>query len=219
MRTLSDSLRALLLDSPIQAEALSDGIVNLSALARRLRPALEREHLKTFTDGAIVMALRRLAPALPSSRAPVHAAATVRTVTVRSGLVEYALENSRTLLKVQEKLLSLAEQDEDLYVHAGRGVAETAIIVSSPLEERLRGMLEGERVLKRFADLSIISIRFHPDTAHVPGVYYPFFRTLAWHGINFIEILSGFSELTFVFEDKEVDRAFATLKPLTRHPA
>jgi hypothetical protein len=215
MRTITDSIRTILQKSPYLAEAVSEGIINYSALGRKLRPQLEEGHLKKFTEGAIVMALKRLRNATPPKRSRIHVAATVRNITVRSNLVEYAFQNSRTLLKVQEKLLALAEKEEDTFVNFARGVFETAIIVSAPLEKKLQELTAAEACLKQFHRLSSVSIRFHPDTAHIPGIYYPFFQALAWHGINFIEIVSGFSELTFVFEDKEVDQAFAVIKNLT----
>lgn len=215
MRTISDSIRDILQRSPYLAEAVSDGIINYSALARKLKPQLEEEHLKTFNEGAIVMALKRIGKLTPSTRSQFHVSKTVRNITVRSNLVEYAFQNSRTLLRVQEKLLAVAEKEEDVIVNFAPGIFETAIIVSAPLETRLSELTEDEHCIKKFHKLSSISIRFHPDTAHIPGIYYPFFQALAWHGVNFIEIVSSFSELTFVFEDKEVDRAFAIIKGLT----
>jgi aspartokinase len=215
MRTIAASIRSILERSPAMAEALSDGIINYSGLARKLKPQLEKEHLKTFTEGAIVMALKRIGNVNPLSRSQVHIAKTVRNITVRSNLVEYAFQNSRSLLKVQEKLLALAEKEEDSFVNFAPGIFETAIIISAPLEKTLQELTKQESCIKQFHTLSSISIRFHPDTALIPGIYYPFFQALAWHGINFIEIVSGFSELTFVFEDKEVDKAFSVIKGLT----
>lgn len=215
MRTIADTIRRMLEQSPHLAEALSEGIINYSALARKLRSQVENEHLKKFTEGAIIMALKRTEKLSPASRSQVHVSKTVRNITVRSNLVEYAFQNSPTLLKVQEKLLALTEKDEDSTVNFARGVFETAIIMSSNLEEKLQVLTRNEICLKRFHRLSSISIRFHPDTAHIPGIYYPFFQALAWHGLNFIEIVSGFSELTFVFEDNVVDKAFAVIKGQT----
>lgn len=215
MRTISDSIRNILHHSPYLAEALSDGIINYSALARKLKPQLEEEHMKTFNEGAIMMALKRIGKGTPSARSHVHVANTVRNITVRSNLVEYAFQNSRALLKIQEKLLGIAEKEEDAIVNIAPGIFETAIIVSAPLEKKLQELTANEHCIEKFHKLSSISIRFHPDTAHIPGIYYPFFQALAWHGVNFIEIVSGFSELTFVFDDKEVDKAFAVIKGLT----
>jgi hypothetical protein len=215
MRTIADSIRRTLQQSPALAEALSQGIINHTALARRLKPQLEEEHLKKFTDGAVVMALKRLGSGTPASRSRLHVAHTVRNITVRSNLLEMAFQNSRTLLKAQEKLIALTEKEEDLFVTIARGVFETAIIVGSSAEAALKELTAGETVVATFQRLSSVSIRFHPDTARIPGIYYPFFQALAWNGINFIEIVSGFSELTFIFEDGEVDRAFAVIKAVT----
>ena len=60
MRTISDSIRDIIRRSPYLAEGIADGIINYSGLARKLKPQLEEEHLKTFNEGALVMALKRI---------------------------------------------------------------------------------------------------------------------------------------------------------------
>ncbi|MBI3366167.1 hypothetical protein HY041_00875 [Candidatus Roizmanbacteria bacterium] len=37
-------------------------------------------------------------------------------------------------------------------------------------------------------------------------------KSLAWMGINVIEVVSSYTELTIVLENKDVDRAFSVLK-------
>src|SRR3989344_1858237 len=156
MRTVSDSIREILQRSPYLAEAVADGIINYSALARKLKPQLEEEHLKTLNEGAIVMALKRIGKLSPSARSQFHVSKTVRNITVRSNLVEYAFQNSRTLLKVQEKLLAVAEKEEDVIVNFAPGIFETAIIVSAPLEKKLSELTEDEHCINKFHKLSSI---------------------------------------------------------------
>lgn len=219
MKTIQEAVEEILTQSPHLSEALSEGIVNFSALSRTLRPEVEKKELKNFTDGAIVMALRRLQKLTKPARSRLHAGNTVRNISVRSHLVQYAYENSLCLHRVQGELLKLAEAEEDAYVHFARGAFDTAIIVSDSLEDHLRTLARGERILKRFTDLSAISIRFHSSITHIPGIYYPFFQTLAWRGINIVQVVTGFAELTFLFEEKDVDRAFTAIKALTVKPA
>lgn len=40
----------------------------------------------------------------------------------------------------------------------------------------------------------------------------PLLKTLAWHGINIIEIVSSFNEITIILEDSFVNQAFSVLK-------
>jgi len=50
---------------------------------------------------------------------------------------------------------------------------------------------------------------------NVPGVYYPILKALALEGISFVEVLSVNTEFGILFEDKDVNRAFSTIKKLT----
>ncbi|TSC58978.1 MAG: hypothetical protein Greene041619_159 [Candidatus Peregrinibacteria bacterium Greene0416_19] len=58
-------------------------------------------------------------------------------------------------------------------------------------------------------------MRFHKDITAIPGIYYPFFQAFAWHGLNVVQIIAGYAELGFIFYSKDIDRAFAVVKPLT----
>lgn len=215
MYSITKSVQDLLRDSPWLTEALGSGIVNLSSLARQLKPELEKKHLRSFTDGAIIMALKRVQASLPTKRAKLHAASTVHSLSVRSNIVQYAFENSDSLLEIQEALLQRAKSDEGTTVFFARGTFDTGIIVSENLEEELRELTAKEALIKSFRDLSYISIRFKKDITDIPGIYYPFFQAMAWHGLNVVQIIAGFAELGLIFHSKDIERAFAVIKPLT----
>ena len=126
MQTITTSVKNLLQESPWLTEALGEDIVNLSSLARKLKPELEKTHLRSFTDGAVIMALKRVQASLPTKRAKLHAAQTVQSISMRSNIVQYAFHNSPTLMKVQEKLLQRTQEDEDNCVFFARGTFDTA---------------------------------------------------------------------------------------------
>ena len=217
MRTITESVEAILRESPSLAEALAEGIVNYSSLARKLRPQLEEEHMKNFTEGAVVMALKRLEKATATTRSKLHAKGTVRSITTQSNLVEYAFKNSLQLQKVQQKLLQAAGKEEESFVYFTRGTYNTALIVSESLEKLLLAETKCETSIKKFQGLSCISIRFQHDITDIPGVYYPFFQALAWRSINFVQIVPGFAELAFLLADKDVEKAYSVIKQLTQN--
>ncbi|TSC57301.1 MAG: aspartate kinase 2, partial [Candidatus Peregrinibacteria bacterium Greene0416_19] len=156
MQTITASVEQLLRESPWLTEALGEGIVNLSALARILKPSLEKQHLRSFTDGAVIMALKRVQAGLPTKRARLRVSQTVQSLTVRSNIVQYAFQNSPTLMKAQEKLLQRAHDDEDACVFFARGTFDTGIIVNESLEDLLQKVTVGEKLIKSFRGLSYI---------------------------------------------------------------
>src|SRR3989339_232441 len=120
MKTITSSVRNMIRESQWLTEALGEDILNLSALARKLKPRLEEIHLRPFTEGAIVMALRRIQKTLPTQRARSSAAPTVQSLSMRSNIVQYAFQNSSTLLHAQERLLLQAQHNEDSCVFFAR---------------------------------------------------------------------------------------------------
>ena len=60
MKTISSVVEHYIKTKPFLLSALSQGIINLTSLARNMMPELEQELGKDVKQGAIVMALKRL---------------------------------------------------------------------------------------------------------------------------------------------------------------
>jgi hypothetical protein len=88
------------------------------------------------------------------------------------------------------------------------------MILSRNLEEGLRRALKGEKITACLRLLSSLSVQL-PEGAHlVPGLYSLLLRTLAWEGINVVEVVSTLHEFNLILEDKRIDQAFAAIKNL-----
>ncbi|MDE2026665.1 MAG: aspartate kinase, partial [Patescibacteria group bacterium] len=97
------------------------------------------------------------------------------------------------------------------------GVSETTIIASEEVFDEIRKLFTKEIVLSSYKNLSSITIRMPKEVMETPGIFYFFLKSLAWEGINIMEVVSTNLELTLILEDKEVNRAFAILKSLFTH--
>ena len=62
--TVSDSVSEIVSRKPFLEEALASGLINLSSLARDIYPEVSKRMEKEVKHGAIVMALKRLKPAV-----------------------------------------------------------------------------------------------------------------------------------------------------------
>jgi hypothetical protein len=91
---------------------------------------------------------------------------------------------------------------------------ESVVVVNKEFEKEFLKLFKKEKP-KRIDDLSVITLRLPEASLAVPGVYYPILKTLAAEGISFIEIMSVNTELSIVFSDTDVDKAFAALKRVT----
>ena len=92
-----------------------------------------------------------------------------------------------------------------------QGLFETTIITSTPLVPAVEKAFAAEQRIARLDDLAAVVIRLPADSVHQPGVHYSLLKQLAWHGLNVVEVVSTYTELTVVFARQDVDRAFSVL--------
>ena len=62
MLTIPNAVEEVIKKKPFLEGALVEGLINLSALARQLKPEIEKQVGKAVNDSAVIMALNRLAP-------------------------------------------------------------------------------------------------------------------------------------------------------------
>ena len=93
-----------------------------------------------------------------------------------------------------------------------RGIHESNIVVSSSLNDFVNKHLDNETFIAVQENLSAISISLPQDNSKIAGLYYHFFKRLAWEGIVLYEVLSTTNEFTILVEDEYVDKAFTAIK-------
>jgi hypothetical protein len=213
MRTTAAVVEDLVSESPLLEEGLATGVLNLSALARRLRPRVEAALAKRVSDAAVMMALKRLAPRVAApERAVVKLLRQMRDLTVRSNLVEFTFRSSPTLLECQRDLLQTIAKERDAFLTYTQGVFEATLIASARLAGRIEATFRSERLVSRLDDLSAIVIPLPPKSVQTPGVHYTLLKQLALADLNVVEVVSTYGELTIVLAKDDVDRAFSILK-------
>lgn len=214
MITISKAVEEVMARSPFLAEALSEGIANISQVARRIRPQVEKRLYEKVSESAIAMALRRLERKKRHTRSGEDFLKGLSDISVRSNLVEFVCSNdARFMAKYREALRTL-RSDIDTFCCFSQGLHESIFIVSERVAAPLAKQLPKGAVMRHMDGLSAITLRLPEESLEVPGVYYPVLKALAWGGINFIEIVSVDRELSIVFEEQDVDRAFSVIKSL-----
>ncbi len=213
MITVAEVTRKYVLESPLLEEGLDRSIINLSALARELRPRIEEELGKNVSPAAIIMALKRLSPELlKGTRRKPMIERQLGDLIVRSNLVELIFRHSDSIWEKQKQLLHRIEHDRDTFLTYTQGIFEVMLVASSSIEKAVLDIFSAEKVVCHLRDLSAITIRLSPRTVYVPGVYYSILKHLAWENVNVVDVVSTYTEFTVLIENQNVDRAFSILK-------
>lgn len=216
MLTVPSLVEEYVAKSPYLEEGLLRNLINLSSLARVIKPELEKRLYKPISEGSIVMSLKRLSISLKSKNTGLDKIlAQLTDITIRSNLVELTFDNSSTLLAKQTKLLTEISGQKNNFLTFSTGVYETSIFISANLSSKVEELFKEEKLRNKMGDLSAITIILPEEAVYVPGVYYSMLKTLAWEGINFVEVVSSFTELTIIVENSKIDKAFSVLKKLS----
>ncbi|MDP2161402.1 MAG: aspartate kinase [Flavobacterium sp.] len=216
MKTISSVVEHYIKTKPFLLSALSQGIINLTSLARNMMPELEQELGKDVKQGAIVMALKRLSEDLDFrlNHRILKVLKNLGEITVRSSLTDYTFAVSETILDKQADLISEINAYQDIFYTSSRGVNETNIVVSDVVSHLVLKHFANERLFQKQDKLASITVKLPKDNVSVPGVYYYIFQRLAWEGISINEVISTSNEFTVLVSEEEVDLAFKVIKDL-----
>ena len=201
---------------PFLEGALVDGLINLSALARQIKPEVEERIGKTVNDSAVIMALNRLVPRLElmSAMKIKNVVENMGDIVVRSNLSDFTFLNTSTLYGLQARLLNEVHSLKNVFCTFSQGIYETTLVVSVPLVKEL---FANERIISSNTNLSLITVRLPSENTACPGVYYYLFKELAWDNINIVEVISTANEFTIVVGDHDIHRAFTILMEAKRN--
>ncbi len=216
MKTISSIVENYISSKPFLLTALSQGIINLTSLARVIVPEIEQELEKEVKQGAVVMALKRLSSDLDfrTNHKIVKVLKDIGEITVRSFLTDYTFYISDSILKKQEELLSHINVKKDVFYTSSRGVNETNIVISSSMNELVESVFEGEKMMQKAVNLSAITVKLPEENVSTSGIYYFIFQRLAWEGVVIKEVISTTNEFTILVNDDQIDIAFKVVKDL-----
>lgn len=216
MKTIAATVSQYVKNKPYLASALSDGIINLTSLARKIHPDIEAMMNKPINQGAIIMSLKRVSDdaRYSATKKIIKVLKNLGDITVRSSLVDYGFLLSETLLLTQANLLKKIEFKKDVFYTSSRGVAESNIVVSQNIVPLVDELFQNEVCQSKVEDLSSITIKLPTDNVKVPGIYYFLFQRLSWEGVNITEVISTSNEFTILMDEDQVDIAFKVIKDL-----
>lgn len=204
--------------SPFLREAMTDDLINVSALARKLKAEIEDLVGKEVNEGAIVMAIKRMTPGLYHrlNIKITNVMGELGDFLVRSNLEDFTFENSDAFKAKQTELIEEINKDNDTFFTLCKGVTETTFIVSSQHSETVSRLFKNAKLKSHTKDLASVTVKLPSINTEIYGIYYYILKHLAWEGININEIVSTSNEFTVVVKQDDVDKAFKILMQLKR---
>lgn len=218
MSSISKVTEDIINRSPFLREAMTENLINISALARKIRPEVEKGTGKEIKEGAIVMAIKRMTPGV-YHRLDLKIKNVIGGIgdfLVRSDLIDFTYENSETLRDCQRQLIQFVSNDKDSFFTLCKGITESTYILNAKYEDEVKRIFINERIKGHNTNLSSITVKLPETNTETYGVYYYIMKHLAWEGINIEQVVSTANEFTGIVNSEDIDNAFKILMQLKR---
>ena len=210
MIKVSEIVVEMLQKDEMALEALRAGVLNLSSYARKIQPQIEKRLYKPVKLGSIVTALSRI-KLEDKGIVPLRPDVRIEDMSIKSPLCEITYEKTDEVLAKLPKLKTKRDANNKFFTIT-QGVGEVTIIMPENLEnvvnEHFGIMPKGQ-----YQDLVAITVRFvEEEYIEVPNMIYALVAALASKRINLIEIVSTFTEISFIVRQKDMSETVDILK-------
>ena len=218
MSSISKITEDIVNRSPFLREAMTENLINISSLARKIKPEIEKTTGKEVKEGAIVMAIKRMSPGVyhKLNVRINNVIGGIGDFLVRSDLVDFTFENSESIRIAQSQLIQFLKDDNDSFFTLCKGITETTYILNTKYTEDIRRIFASENLKSHNKDLSSITVKLPETNTETYGVYYYILKHLAWEGINIEQVVSTSNEFTAIVNSDDIDDAFKILMQLKR---
>lgn len=162
-----------------------------------------------------MMSLRRISEKTIESKNPVKFLES--DIMIKSDLFEVTILKSDTIIENIKKLYDLMDFSKGDFITISHGMYEITIISNEKFKEKIKNIFPKEKIIKIIDDLSSLTIKIPTQAVSEVGYFYTFTKALNWENINIVEIVSTFTELTFILDENEIPHAFSTIKNIIKN--
>ena len=216
MVTVSHFVEKIIEQKPFIQEALSSGIINNAALAEQMLPEIEKELKKKVKFSAVNMAIRRLSEKLEQSFIVKAKFDKNSDITVKSDLIEITVYKLEDVQKYVGELYNIVDFKGGDLLTITQGLHEVMVITNQRYEKKILKLFPKRIIKKSIKNLSSLTINIPEESFENVGLFYIVTRALNWENISIVDIVSTFTEMTFIIKEKDTARSFNVLKCLIK---
>jgi aspartokinase len=194
--------------------ALTNGYMNMSSYAHRIKPRVESLSKKETTITSIVVSLSRLRKEF-KKEAPLMRTVPITNITTKLPLSEISYENTRGVIeKLESFYKSIPISQEDFFTTT-RGTKEINIICSSHLENKI---IKHFKITPKWVNhnFAAIGISYGTEVFGMPNIFFSLLAVTARARINIEELISTPTELVFIVAEKDFAQTVALFSEMHR---
>ncbi len=216
MRSIHSVVETILIRDADIKEKISEGLINLSAYAKRIQRDVETRAMKPASVESITVSLSRIQQSLGQTRKN-SAPTVVSRLSIQSPIVEHVYEKSPdALLSLGKTMKLLGSISPDNYFSFSTSTRDIAIVMSESIEKDIANLFTKKPRVKK-KDLVALSIRFPETAVSEPNIGTKFMQAIGARGIVLDEVVSTYNEFTIVCNKKYLDDALDVLHAFQKY--
>jgi hypothetical protein len=204
MIKVTSIVKTILVEDEIAFGSYVNGHLNMTSYAESIRDRVEKLCKKPVRVGTIVVALSRLS--LEKSQLSIETSVDIQQLTVKSPLTELVFDKADYSTEEVQHLFTSVSIDNADFFTVTYGTNEITLLFSSSMEEKVESLFT-QKPKAIVTKLSALSIRFSDNELTKPNVLYSLLKRLALKRIVLIELVSTYTELTFIMKSRDIARA------------
>jgi aspartokinase len=209
MLKITDAVLDLISRNSFLQMGLSHRLLNITQLAKFLRPLVEARVKKDVQASAIAMALSRKQRELEAEQVEAESPFKVDNITVHSDLFAVTYAKSKDIHRVVNEIYNKIQRRGG-YITITEGVNEITLIVESGFASYIADTVSDTPVSEH-RSVASLGIKFNVRYLNIPGFFYRVFQQLYFQKVNLLEIASTATELILYIDQADVRLAFDTL--------
>jgi hypothetical protein len=209
--SISKSVREQVDGDSLLQEALARGIVNVSAAARLLKPAVVSSIGRSVSEEAIITSLKRIKGAYRRGTLGYLKVLAKSSVEVRTDLAMVSVEVDSD---VSAKIKDVAFKNYDAFVQISSSPSAYSLVFERSLFGYLRGEFEEEQVMEAKTELAALIIHSPDEIIETPGCVAAIYNRVARGEINVVDTVSNYTDTIIVVKMGEVVKAFTAVTDL-----
>lgn len=194
--------------------ALTNGYMNMSSYAYRIRDKVELLTKKPVSIASLVVTLSRLKKEFKKEKPLIHDVV-IKNITTKLPISEIIYENNIEFIKDLESLHKKIQVSPDDLFTTTIGTTELDIICSSNIEKKILEHFRSKPLTVN-RNLAAIGVSFGSEVFGVPNVFFSLLAVTARGRINIEELISTPTELTFIVAEKDFGKTVALFSDLHR---
>jgi aspartokinase len=192
-------------------DSLQRDYCNISALARIIKPQVDKMLGRNTSIESIVTALKRSRGDYEVPEKPIAAILAASSISVKTDVAKLSAKKSK---KNIEKVARSLTQSVDSFTSVSESIMSITLVFDDTLLHEVKEMFSSDDILEVEGDLAAIIIHSPEEIIKTPGCAIAFYNQLARRHINIEDTVSCYTDTIVLVRMDQVGKAFNALTDL-----